>query len=489
MNPGVSHLSAMPRLRMLLTVGEITLSGEARPLDTTSGRGPAFVGYAKKWIQACAIAQRLMEANGSADLFETHALDVRIPGAMRGGLAATALNSVLIATASLGMRGLLHIFTKALDRTDRGLFGAPWTLGASATLYNALAPLSGEPCVVPTRVQTESRSRSSDEDAEQTFQTKSTEKTRAHVVLPSRSQILDARHGLGQATPFWDDQQLAVFIALHEFGHAAQHLNGQKIKDFFGTSLMSQDAQFLFSSIKIFSNERSALSELSQEHFGECYADCFAALAMGGADPHLTCERAAQIYAMREAGSPKVESNYSSHDPSHDTREALLDLQERISDMAGAPSSAAEIHEMCLLCAQAGSMRWMFKLATRDAGDSSRLLWTHAAELVDDPSSHSAKTFYQEHFAEIAQVARANALLAPLSASFDTVPPLGQASQGLAIHILLELHRFAGTPRVELAGTLDNSAPSPSMLSKLFTRRASRASLETPSAAAPIPSI
>lgn len=459
MNPGVACWGDMPRLNMLLTIAGETLTGEARPVPSPEIPGPRRLpssGYAKAWLGACARAQRLLEANGSSELFSDQPLRVAIGSPAAPGPWAAA------AEDALG------------SATNAAFKGARWLAGALASAARDGAPGMDAAASAADKIASALGSRMPSPTVSMVADPASPSGARAPLArLPTSGRVLHQADGLGRSTPFWTPQELAQYIAVHEFGHCAQAIHATNAGAYYGWSLMDAERQGIFANLGALDAPcaREPIADALRTQFGECYADVFAALALGGRSPDSVLAWASDIASMRAANIPSDLERYSSGDSEHDTREALAELR-ALLDGADAPGTGRSVHEMCMRCAQAGCLRWTAAIASQNAGDMSTLFWIKSARLAADSES---KAFFEDSFDELALLAGKSPLLAPIASSLALAPAGARAGHAAGILILLDIERLAGAPRLDLAGSEPTQlAASSGLWSKLSRSRQKR---------------
>lgn len=462
MNHGFTPLDAMPRLAMVLRAGpELTLHGTARPESNPSAA--PLVGHARTWLHACARAQRMMEANSSSDLFSANRpLMVEISGIRHAGSWAEAAERV-IGHAPAALAATITAWACSSSIPWIGRFGAlaanpftdPGRFGASASLTKSSTTCSSD----------------SARGAKETWS--------STVELPARSQDIDACSPIRLAAPFWSDEEFALYIVLHEFGHSAQHQRTGSPGGMAGIESLPPAERGIFAAAGIPFGPDSPLGIQLMLNLMENYADCFAALALGGSDPDRALLCASRVESMREACIPRDESLYSRGDPVHDTRESLRALRETLEASGSAPSGSAEVDEICMRCAQVGAQRWLAKLSTRPCGELSEALWARSELSLGLPENQLARAGFTDAFETVVADARTVSWIA---SAVENLADLREARPGISatLKILLEIAEHVGSPRAPLAGT-QSPEPEPSgLLAKLWARRSSTSATTSP---------
>jgi hypothetical protein len=467
MNHGVSSWGDMPRLNLLLTIGSDLLTGEARSLPGSmadASQSPPYVGYAKTWLLACARAQRLLEANESSKLFEVEPLRVLIESPSQGGSwSELAENASAAATSAVfkGARWLAQAFAAA---NREGLPGMNYGARTAQSLAHAMESLMPTPKMAMIDVR-----HAGGQGALFTPEAR----------LPSSGRILHPTEGLARCAPSWSQSELAQYIALHEFGHCAQHIHSKTSGAYYGWELLEDSTRTIFTNLGALDDlsKRSDLSKLVHIHFGECYADVFAALAAGAGDARASVAQGAKISDLRAAAIPSQLAQYSHGDYEHDTREALWELGHVLGyPDARAPMGAKEVHEMCLRCAQIGCLRWTAGLASQNAGPASSLFWTHMAQATRQSEFSS---FFEENFSALTQRARQSSLLSPIADAIALASKSSRAGQGAAVMMLLDMEELGAAPRVGLPGSQPPEPAAKPLLGKLFSQRKKHTSVDS----------
>lgn len=459
MQPGIASIDAMPRLRLVLRAGEEILVGGSPSKPTGRSDGKPFMGRANAWIAATARSQRLMEANGSADLFpEWHPLTVELLGARRGGALADAAESGLYRASEALSRGFAALARRispvdeAGPRAEAASFFARTSLAAARALPWSRA----EPHATALVTSTHS---AGPEGETRTLSASST------VNLPARSDALSPDGKLARAAPFWSEEERATYVALHEFGHSAHHLKGLDPELHFGAELLSAPELDLFGAVGVLPAAQGVLPDYFFAQFGEGYADCFAALGMGGGSLEATLLACDQVRAFRGALAPAREEDYSGSDPVHDTRETVGALREALAQAGRVPSTAEEVDRLCLRAAQIGAARWVANLASRPAGVLSDCVWSRGRDALAglDPAILSA---YSASYETERDKALATPWLRPVA---ESLPEPADARKGqdpraaarcASLSILNAIESSCGGPRLRSLAGGPPAAPS-----------------------------
>ena len=262
------------------------------------------------------------------------------------------------------------------------------------------------------------------------------------IFLPCDHGGPDALDEMSPSAPFWSRDELALYVVLHEAGHAAHFGAPAEI------SLGDQA-----------SPARELLADLGaldagDPHgqallcvFQESYADCFAALTMGAHGPLGARERAEQILRFRARNIPAAEADYGQGDIEHDSREALRQL---IEDLHEPPRSGAQIERACLRAATLGSLRWAQALASRGAGRASWMLWARASQRA----AHACQARQQRCAGDFERLRDAAMDCEDFNALASDMGETGQSKPALALGLrwLLRMRELGGAPRGPLRG-------------------------------------
>jgi hypothetical protein len=430
------------RLNMVLTLDGAELAGaQARRLDAAPCDSRPLGAQAKAWLRACVDAQRLMEANGADEIFERHPLRVRIDGA-RGPAPLRALPPML---ADAGGRLLVHAAfegAKAAEMWARKLGKAPKAAEGLRACAKALAESFANP-VLATR---------GPQDYE--------------VVLPCQTEYFDPERGVAPTTPFWSREETALYTVAHEAGHAAHFERGASMALRLGCD-GDESARNLWASL----GALEALGPHGQSLvsvFQEGYADCFAALAMGGADAERASLRAGQISTFRSLNIPSKASDYGQGDIEHDSREALALLAQEL-DERGCPRGGRDIDELCGRCAGLGALRWAQRLASEPAGAASWMLWARASEALASPLGRGMRPVLAQRFEDLKERALAVDDFAPLASCLGETES-SKPALALGLEWLLRMRQAAGRPQVPLQGSRPLAPQACSLREKLEAR-------------------
>lgn len=467
MQPGTVSIDTMPRLCLLLRAGSEILVGSPSSPQATRSDGKPLMGRANAWIAATARAQRLMETNGSADLFsESHPLTVNIVGARRGGALADAAESGLNWASNALSRGFIALARRLvhfgpISSTDSSI---SWIAQKSRAAAHSLPWATTEPHALGVRCET-----SGTDDPVSRMSISST------VNLPARTRSLNDNGILAYASPFWSKEELATNIALHEFGHSAHHLRGADVGSNFGTDLLSPAELNILSALGVYPVEAGQLPGIFAYRLAEGYADCFAALGMGGGSLDATLLACDQTEAYRAALSPARENNYSGMDPLHDTRESCRALRETLVAAGCCPMNAHDVDHLCMRAAQIGTLRWIASISSRPAGSISGLVWARGHQATAELPADAVNAYAASYLTE-----REKAIDIPYLHELATSLPgphapiltkAHSAGCSAALSILNAIHETCGAPRLKNLAGGQASAPELEALGARLKRR------------------
>lgn len=456
-------LNDMPRLKMFLSLDShgLTLSGDAEQLPKTNEKSPPLLSNAKKWLHSCAVAQRLMETNGSSELFNEQPLHIRIQSPDSTGFEILKKAPPAIQEwGSLAMTKTMFHASEWISKILGPRTGPPHGLIESFEQY------STNPYLDLKNQETQTQSPQGELVVAQRIQ--------ATVILPERTMTFDRHSGMAAHFPSWSDAEIAQFITLHEAGHAAHLGTALGQADLYGYQGAAKPVATAMGLLGISEAKKSPFPDLCEIIFREIYADAFAALAMGAMDKNKTLHALDEIMSFRRASQPVKLSEYGNGDATHDTREGLMSLRERIDSITQLPQGPASIHRTCIEAAQTGIIRWAISVASQPSGSTGASFWKHAKAFIDKPENQEAKRSYEHQYDQIVISGQQDPQLGELCMNMADTPAGSKAFMAFGLSLLMSMRDDCGAPRVDLRGNLRERSAWPALLDKIANRRESQ---------------
>jgi hypothetical protein len=441
-----------------LDAQELTLSGDAKQLSKAHHASPALVSNAKKWLHSCSVAQRLMEANGSSDLFNEQPLKIRIQSDTPFNLFEPSSKSI----AEMSVRAMTQTVIHASELISK-IMGP--NISMPQILSDYVERNSTNPHVQLEPFKTQVQPTGGQLEARQTIE--------ATVILPEHTMVLSPRFGMPSQFPNWNSDEIAQFITLHEAGHAA-HLGthfGQA--DLYGYRTAAQPVMTAMSLLGISNSEKSTFTDLCETIFREIYADAFAALAMGAMSKNKTLHAIDEIMSFRQANQPQNLSDYGNvnGDATHDTREGMMALRACVEALDAMPQGSAIVHQTCIQAAQIGILRWAMSIAHQPSGSTGLSFWKHAKSVLDRPENNEAKTAYAQQYETIVNAGQKDPFFCTLCLNVADTPDKSKSFMAFGISLLMNMREHCGAPRVDLRGSKPESSGLRTLLDKIALRR------------------
>lgn len=434
----------------------LVLSGEAEKLSKANDKSPALLSNAKKWLHSCAVAQRLMETNGSAELFNAQPLMIRIQSTKASGLFENMPQAIL----EWGTRAM----------TQTAFHASEWIskiMGPSASLPYGLMEsferYATNPHLDLKTLDTQAQTPKGQLDV--------AKKIQATIILPERTMTFDRHCGMAAHFPTWSDAEIAQFITLHEAGHAAHLGTALGQADLYGYHSAEKHVTTAMGLLGISYVGKSPFPDLCEIIFREIYADAFAALAMGGMDNQKTLHALDEIMSFRRANQPAKLSEYGKGDSTHDTREGLMALSESINSTQELPQGPASIHRACTEAAQTGVIRWAISVASQPSGSTGTSFWKHAKSFIDKPENLEAKQSYDHQYDQIVSAGQNDPQFGQLCMNMADTPVGSKAFMAFGLSLLMRMRDDCGAPRVDLRGNLRERVGLAGLLDKIASRR------------------